>query len=153
MPTRDEMMRKVNEHLILGSESLANEPMTGALWLRQKSPEAWLVEIMPRLPDDFKTAYKPLTWKPDRCLPYRLHLIAGNLKSLKRAVWGHRTLARDVARAETLMDTKDSRTLVREAIAAVRECQRSDDSHQTNTVKKRLRFTATRHHTRFSSQI
>jgi hypothetical protein len=100
MPTREEMAELVAAHRDL------EEPIDAAIWINRADPFAWLVEVLPDLPDDRRVAH-PLVFTPSRDFPYALHLIAGNRSSLEQAIVRDRTLANQISAGEILYENGD----------------------------------------------
>lgn len=112
MPKKQELQALVDAHKSL------DDRMTGAIWIRRDEPGAWLVEILPDLPDD-PTVGEPVVFSPSWDFRYSLHLIAGNLQSLKEAIRGDVALARDLVEGDPLHTTAEADELISEARTAV----------------------------------
>ncbi|MCC6551858.1 MAG: hypothetical protein IT372_02400 [Polyangiaceae bacterium] len=84
-----------------------DDPMAAAIWIKRTEPFAWLVEVLPELPDDEK-ASQPFVFTPSAAFRYALHLIAGNFDSLVRAIQSHRDLAVEIAGGEVLFESADN---------------------------------------------
>ncbi len=100
MPTQEEMAELVAAHRDL------EEPMDAAIWINPDDPFAWLIEVLPELPDDERVE-RPLVYTPSRDFRYALHLIAGNFSNLEQAIRQDRGLAEKVARGVVLYQSRD----------------------------------------------
>jgi hypothetical protein len=96
-PKKTEVKRLVSAHARL------DEPMAAAIWIRRDDPTAWLVEVLPELPDDPRVD-QPLVFTPTTGFRYALHLISGNKKNLEDALRKKAKLAEDVAEGEVLFE-------------------------------------------------
>ena len=105
MIPRDKVVELVDAHARL------EEPTTGAIWIRPEAGEAWLVEVIPSMPDDEK-ADEPTFFSPGIEFRFPLALIAGNRRSLEAAVRRHIDLARAVADGTVVLDRGDAQPLV-----------------------------------------
>lgn len=102
--------RAIVENLVRSHEAL-DEPMSAAVWIRQQEPAAWLVEVLPELPND-PEVLQPVVFSPSADFRYPLHLIAGRLESLTAALRHNVDLARAIADGEILHDSEDAQTLL-----------------------------------------
>ncbi|WP_437877945.1 hypothetical protein [Sorangium sp. So ce513] len=93
--------------------------MTGAVWIHQDAPEAWLVEVIPTMADD-ERADEPTRLAPGIAFRFPLALIAGNRPSLEAALRRNTELARALAHGEVLHDEGDASALVKLARSLVR---------------------------------
>ena len=103
--------RQTVEGLVRTHEAL-DEPMSAALWIRQDQSAAWLVEVLPGLPQD-PDVLNPIVFSPSADFRYPLHLIAGRLESLTDALPRDKELARAITAGEILLDSEDAQTLMR----------------------------------------
>lgn len=94
-PTREEMLELVQAHAEL------DDPMETAIWIRTEDREAWLVELLPSMPNDAHPE-RPVTFNPGRDFRHPLNLIASNMEGLRRAIEKDHALARAIATGEIL---------------------------------------------------
>jgi hypothetical protein len=78
-----------------------DDPMEAAIWIRQDDREAWLVEIIPSLPEDDHPE-RPVSFNPGRSFRHPLNLLAGNRASIEAAVRVDHDLAHAVAQGVVL---------------------------------------------------
>jgi hypothetical protein len=114
MPTMNEMRELVTAHTNL------DEPMTAAIWIRQQEDAAWLVEVLPELPQDGEPL-RPMIFTASNDFRYPLKLIAGNLESLKGALPSDLDIARAIVNGEVLHNSDDAVALVAAARSALGE--------------------------------
>ncbi len=105
--------REIVENLVRSHEEL-DEPMSAAVWIRQEQPAAWLVEVLPGLPDD-PEVLQPIVFSPSADFRFPLHLIAGRLASLTAALGQDVELARAIVSGEIMHDSEDAQKLVEAA--------------------------------------
>ncbi len=106
MPNKKTMQDLVEAHKEL------EEPISGAIWIRKSDFGAWLVEVLPEMPDDSRVL-DPVVFSPTTDFRYSLHLIAGNLRSLQDALHSNPEMAREVASGEVLFADNDCEDLMR----------------------------------------
>ena len=92
---REEMEELVRAHAAL------DEPMETAIWIRQNDREAWLVEVIPSLPED-EHPERPVAFNPGLVFRHPLNLLAGNRASIEAAVRVDHDLAQAVAQGVVL---------------------------------------------------
>jgi hypothetical protein len=92
---REEMEELVRAHAAL------DDPMDVAIWIRQDDREAWLVEVIPSLPED-PHPERPVSFNPGRMFRHPLNLLAGNRASIEAALRADHELARAVAQGVVL---------------------------------------------------
>ncbi|MEP7120016.1 MAG: hypothetical protein ABJE95_03860 [Byssovorax sp.] len=88
------------EKLVMAHAAL-DEPMETAIWIRQNDREAWLVEVIPSLPED-EHPERPVAFNPGLGFRHPLNLLAGNRASVETAVRVDRDLAQTVAQGVVL---------------------------------------------------
>jgi hypothetical protein len=96
-----------------------DEAMTGAIWIKQSDPHAWLIEIMPDLPSD-QNPYQPFVFTPSPHFRYSLHLIGGNIDSLIKGLKRNKKMAREVLEGIVLYDSPEVQQLIHAAKQALR---------------------------------
>ena len=96
-----------------------DEPMTGAIWIKQSEPSAWLIEIMPDLPDDTKVL-SPIVFSPASNFRYALYLIAGNVNSLSKAISRNKKMAQEIVKGKILYKSQDTHILIEAAKKALK---------------------------------
>lgn len=106
------------EKLVRAHQDL-DDPMTGAIWILKDKPQVCLVEILPELPNDDSVS-RPVVFTPSRDFRYELHLIAGNLKSLRKAVERDADFAMAIVAGEVLLPSRDVLKLRTAARAALK---------------------------------
>jgi len=95
--------KKAEMQKLVGAHRRLDEPMTAAIWIRRNEPTAWLVEVLPELPDDPRVD-QPIVFNPSSDFRYALHLISGNARNLEGALSKKRKLAKDIADGEILFE-------------------------------------------------
>lgn len=96
MPIRHEI-----ESLIAAHQA-SDEPLDGALWIWQEAKDAWLVELLPNIPEEAEP-YPPFVFGPSFEFPHTLNLVVGPQAALERAIATHGELAMAVASGEVLV--------------------------------------------------
>jgi hypothetical protein len=100
---------KVNE--LVDAHARLDDPTTAAIWINTDASEAWLVEVIPSMPDD-DSAHEPTFFNPGVTFRFPLALIAGNRRSVEAALRRSPELARAVVRGTVLLDQGDAQPLV-----------------------------------------
>lgn len=93
------------------------EPSEGTIWLNQAAPEVWLLEVLPKIPED-TAPWPPFVFDPSVRFPYTQHLVVGPAHVLARAIEAHLELAELVAAGDVIVDSPAVRRLLDVAFLA-----------------------------------
>jgi hypothetical protein len=97
---------------VISMHQQLDDPMDGVIWLRQDDNAAWLLEILPDIPDEYEVM-PPYVYGPHEDFPYVFNLIAGSFVACVRGIQNNLELAQWISQGEIMLASKSIDELVK----------------------------------------